>query len=617
MNTICGMYARTAGEVGGLDAMLAALPGRETDAVAVWQDGTVRLGWRGDASANAGVDKDRAECLPRGEGAAGLAVTASARLDDREALCAALAVPHPERRGLSDGALILRAYRRWGFECPHHLLGDYAFAVWDAEHRTLFCARDHIGARPLYYCATANRIVFASDVNAVLAAPGVSDALDESATATWLARPDWQFGARTFFRAIRRLPPGHLLAVGSGPARVARWWRPENAPSVSPGDDDSVADAFLALYAQAVEDRVRVPHPVGVHLSGGLDSSSVAVLAARALQRMGQPAPRFFSWHPPPGDDAHNTAEHALIEAVSRQENLPVFYCPPSTSDVVAFLRRDVTRHANSHENEWPVQRCAAGQGVRVLLSGWGGDEGVSFNGRGYFPELLRSGRFGTLWRQVRETDRHPLAAIMLGAVLPLITPAAPAALARLRQGRWPAAPRRTYVHPAFARRARLLPPAPSPPAAGVRPMQLHLLRARHLGTRIDGWAASGARHGIEYRYPLLDRRLLEFALGLPPEQFRRGSWNRWLMRRSLGSILPAAVQWSRTKQDPVRFAAYRDRFAEALVEARAILDARSTPPSRSPYLDMPGLVRHLDADRFRADPRPGAIARALQFLDF
>ena len=289
MNTICGMYARAAGEVGRLDAMLAALPGRETDVVAVWQDGTVRLGWRGEASTNAGVDEDRAGCLSRGEGAAGLAVTASARLDDREALCAARGIPHPERRGLSDGALILRAYRRWGFECPHHLLGDYAFAVWDAEHRTLFCARDHIGARPLYYCATANGIVFASDVNAVLAAPGVSDALDESATATWLACPHWQFGARTFFRAIQRLPPGHLLAVGSGPARVARWWRPENVPPVPAGDDDSVAEAFLDLYARAVEDRVRTPLPVGVHLSGGLDSSSVAVRAARALQRMGQP----------------------------------------------------------------------------------------------------------------------------------------------------------------------------------------------------------------------------------------------------------------------------------------------------------------------------------------
>ena len=275
-----------------------------------------------------------------------------------------------------------------------------------------------------------------------------------------------------------------------------------------------------------------------------------------------------------------------------------------------------MTRDANSHVNESPVQRRAAGQGVRVLLAGWGGDESVSFNGRGYCPELLRSGRFGTLWRQVRETSRYPLAAIMLGAVLPLSTPGAPAALARLRRGRWPAL-RRTYIHPAFARRVRLLPPAPSPPAAGVGPIQLHLLQARHLGTRIDGWAASGARHGIEYRHPLLDRRLLEFALGLPPEQFRRGRWSRWLMRRSLGPILPAAVRWSRTKEDPARFQAYRDRFAEALVEARAILDARSTPPSRSPYLDMARLVRHLDADRFRADPRPGLIARALRFLDF
>ena len=596
--------------------MLAALPGRETDVLAVWQDGTVRLGWRGEASTNAGVDEDRAGCLSRGEGAAGLAVTASARLDDREALCAALGIPHPERRGLSDGALILRAYRRWGFECPHHLLGDYAFAVWDAEHRTLFCARDHIGARPLYYCATANGIVFASDVNAVLAAPG---------SPTHWTSPRRPPGSPAPAGSSGRVPSSaqysasHLATCwrsgaarrglrGGGVRRTCRRSRPATTTPWRKRSWICMPGRWRTACAP--------PHPVGVHLSGGLDSSSVAVLAARALQRMGQQAPRCFSWHPPPGDDAPDAAEHALIEAVSRQENLPVFYCPPSTTDVLASLRRDVTRDANSHVNESPVQRRAAGQGVRVLLSGWGGDEGVSFNGRGYYPDLLRTGRFGTLWRQVRETSRYPLAAIMLGAVLPLSTPGAPAALARLRRGRWPAL-RRTYIHPAFARRVRLLPPAPSPPAAGVRRMQLHLLRARHLGARIDGWAASGARHGIEYRYPLLDRRLLEFALGLPPEQFRRGRWSRWLMRRSLGSVLPAAVQWSRTKQDPVRFRAYHHRFAEALAEARAILDARSTPPSRSPYLDMPRLVRHLDADRFRADPRPGAIARALRFLDF
>ena len=132
----------------------------------------------------------------------------------------------------------------------------------------------------------------------------------------------------------------------------------------------------------------------------------------------------------------------------------------------------------------------------------------------------------------------------------------------------------------------------------------------------MEGWAASGARRGIEYRYPLLDRRLLEFALGLPPEQFRRGRWNRWLMRHALGAalrgappgtsadgpVLPPEICWNRSKADPARIDAALDAFAEALPVLRRELRRRA--PARACYVDMPRLLDGLDADRFRAKPR-------------
>ena len=108
----------------------------------------------------------------------------------------------------------------------------------------------------------------------------------------------------------------------------------------------------------------RGPHPVGVHLSGGLDSSSVAVLAARALRRAGRPAPLAFGWHPPPGRgprSASQAAEYGPIEAVSRQEGLEVVYRPPSAADVVDYLRRDATRDPEIMDHEEPLRRCAAG----------------------------------------------------------------------------------------------------------------------------------------------------------------------------------------------------------------------------------------------------------------
>ena len=618
MNTICGIVRRDGDPVAGLGAVLAALPGPAADATATWAEGPAGLAWRGEAAAGDGsaargpvVDRD-----------AGLAATVSARLDDRDALCEALDVPRPARAAATDAALVLRAHRRWGADCADRLLGDYAFAVWDARRRTLFCARDHVGACPFYYALTTERIVFASDVGAVLAAPGVADDLDEAVVATHLTRRWRGVGARTFFRGVRRLLPGHLLVVEAGAARTERWWRPENAPEAAPGDDDSLAEAFLAIYERAVGDRLRGHHRVGVHVSGGLDSSSIAVLAARALGRAGRPAPAAFSWQPAPGAAAGEGAdadEHRLIAAVVRGAGgLPLHHCAPTAGDLVAHLRADVTRDLEVHPNEVPVRRRAADVGVRVLLSGWGGDEGISFNGRGFYQQLLLSGRFGALWRELAEQGPHPFASILVNAALPLVSPKSARALRALRRGAWWRARDRSFVLPAFARRVRALPET-ALPRAGVRRVQLDLLARGHLGLRMEGWAVGGARRGIEYRYPLLDRRVIELALGLPPAQFRRGRWSRWVMRRAAARLLPPEVCWYRSKQDPVRLEGYRSAFCAALPALRELVEHRSAASCRGGYLDMPRLLQWLDADRFRAHWRGGSgpIYHALRFLDF
>ena len=136
---ICGLLEHGATRAEGLDAMLAALPGRETDLHRKWTEASAALGWRGRGAGRKEVETER---LPRFDAASGLAVTASARLDGRDALCEALGLPRRDWAAVADSALILKSYGRWGRACPEHLLGDYAFALWDAEQKTLFCARD-------------------------------------------------------------------------------------------------------------------------------------------------------------------------------------------------------------------------------------------------------------------------------------------------------------------------------------------------------------------------------------------------------------------------------------------------------------------------------------------
>ncbi len=628
MNAICGLHLREAGEADGLDAMLAALgdPGEDG---ARWTEGAVGLGCRRLPASVTG--RDRAEPPLRFDRDAGLVLAADARLDDQGALCATLGVPRAERTGLTDGDLILRAYTRWGRDCPNRLLGDYAFAVWDARNRLLFCARDPVGVRPFYYARTPDRFIFASTVEAALAAPGVSCDLDEATVAAYVTRIGFHSPDRTFFQALRKLPPGHTLTIEGGTTRLDRYWRPERAPKAPPATDDVHAEAFLDLYSRAVKDRLRGPDPVGVHLSGGLDSSSVAVLAARELRRQSRPSPLAFSWLPelggqPPG--AGHAPEYALIDAVCEQEGLQVFHRSLEPQDVIAILRHDVAcPGVHICMTEEVVQRCAAERGVRVLLSGWGGDEGVSYTGRGYYERLLLHGHWARLcaeWRARGKGPRRFLAEVLL----PLAHPDLPGSLRRLWRRKEPRR-RRWLIDPAFARRAKPLPERTFR-RLSVRHAQLRLLRSGHLGERMEGWAASGARRGIEYRYPLLDRRLLEFALGLPPGQFRHGRWGRWLMRHALGAchagssircfpaegpVLPPEVCWNPSKADPARIDSMLDAFAEALPALRREILTRA--PSRARYVDMPRLLDSLDADRFRAKPRMTPVRTALQLLDF
>ena len=578
----------------------------------------------------------RAEPYEDTDGGAGLppdwdarwSLAADARLDDRETLCDALGVPHRERAAVTDRTLILKAYRRWGEGCPNHLLGDYAFVVRDAETRTIFCARDHMGCRPFYYAWTRERFVFASTIEAVLAAPDVSDEWDEPVLAAYLTQIFFTTTTRTLFAAVRKLPPGHSLTVETTPSRgcsmrLERYWRPEGVPKARPAGDDDVAAEFLDLYAKAVKDRLR-GGPVGVHLSGGLDSSSVAVLAAKELRRQGRPSPPAFTWLRPLDDEPPSHAhapEYACIDAVAAREGLQVHYCQVlRPEDFVSLVRQDCISPELPSLIEERVCARAAKLGIRVLLSGLGGDEGVSFDGRGYYAELLLRGRWRQLAAEYYSAQAKNPVSFIARIVLQIVSPN----LVRHLAGRRPPPRKRRFISPEFARRVRPLPEDRwTFTETSVRRTQLRLLQGGPrqgpiLPSFLESFARQGAPHGIEYRYPLLDRRLLEFALGLPPTQFRRDRWNRWLMRSALAPILPSEVVWNPSKAIPILYEQQADTETEALPLIRREVAARIGTLDRASYVDVPRLLESLEASRFRSPRRPWSapIRSALHVLD-
>ena len=177
-----------------------------------------------------------------------------------------------------DTELVLHAYHAWGEDCVEHLLGDFAYVIWDRRAKRLFGARDHFGVRPFYYAETARAFVFSNTLNCVRLHPAVSDELNDLAIGDFLLFGYNQESTTTTFSAIRRVPPAHLLTSSGGSLRLRRYWVPPVDGQIYYRRSSDYVDHFGELLRTAVDDRLRTDH-VGVLMSGGLDSTSIAVTA--------------------------------------------------------------------------------------------------------------------------------------------------------------------------------------------------------------------------------------------------------------------------------------------------------------------------------------------------
>lgn len=528
-----------------LAGVLEALAPYGPDRSGVWSEDGVALGHRLLVT----TPESEKETLPVASADGTFVLTADARLDNRDELATTLGLSPEASRGVSDGELILAAYERWGADCPGHLLGDFAFAVYDRRARVLFCARDHLGVRPFYYHAGSGQFAFASTLRALLAAPGVSRRLDERRIGDYLV-PVLEDTTITFFKGIVRLPPAHHLTVREGSVRVARYWSLAGVRELRLGSDAEYAAAFRELFTETVVCRLRSVHPVGSTLSGGLDSSSIACVAQRALAAEGRRLETFSAVFPEvPASD-----ERPWIDAVLAENDLAAHLIRADLLSPFGDLDRMLDHegqpfYAPNLFIHWSLYAAARAQGVRVFLDGLDGDTTL-WQTPAYLADLLRHGRLRQLQRDTvalaERLGSSPLRLFLRYAVRPLIP------LRSLRR-RWLRA-QHELIAPDFARRVGL-------------DDRVHRLLASHPGWPVDGRedhrahlesglvpfaleVAAAAAFGLEPRYPFFDRRLVEFCLALPTEQKLSDGWRRIVLRRALAGVLPDAVRWRARKSN-------------------------------------------------------------------
>ena len=207
-----------------------------------------------------------------------LLLLANARIDGRKELIEKLKSKLTLKQSSSDADLILYAYEVWSDDCVKHLIGDFAFAIWDARLQRLFCARDHFGVKPFFFAHFPNDFIFSSTLNALRQDARVSEALNEVAVGDYLLFGVNQDLSSTIFKDIQRLPPAHYLTVSHGNIKTSRYWKPEIPTEVRFRDPEAYVERFSELLSRAVVDRLPTDR-LAVSMSGGLDSTSLAAVA--------------------------------------------------------------------------------------------------------------------------------------------------------------------------------------------------------------------------------------------------------------------------------------------------------------------------------------------------
>jgi asparagine synthase (glutamine-hydrolysing) len=265
-----------------IEAMLASMRRRGPDAKRGWASEGAALGHVLLTTTNEAA----CEVQPWVDRESGCVVVSDSRLDNRPELLRALGRSATNPDGVGDGELLLAAWQKWREGCAERLLGDFAFAIWDSLHRTLFCARDVMGVRPFYYSySAARRFVLASEPGAVLRQPISADLNEGRIADAIVSELEGIDKTSTFFQSVTRLPPATYAILRDGQLHIREYWHPlRREPATLSQNDDAWIDELRATLQESVRCRLRSVGRVGSMLSGGLDSAAVVALADELLR---------------------------------------------------------------------------------------------------------------------------------------------------------------------------------------------------------------------------------------------------------------------------------------------------------------------------------------------
>jgi asparagine synthase (glutamine-hydrolysing) len=562
--------------------MAAAMAHRGPDSEQIWSEGEAGLAFRRlaiidlDARSDQPLHLDELHLVFNGE--------IYNYLELREELRALGHVFETE----GDGEVLLHAWRQWGEAALDRLNGMFAFAVWDAKARTLVAACDPFGEKPLFWATVADRLLFASDIRALLSVAPTLAAPRESALGPYLARGVMPPIDQSFFADVQRLAGGHLLRHADGRTSVRRWWQPIRVDV--PDRYEAAVGQLRELLDDSLRLRLRSDVPVGTSLSGGVDSSAVVSLTSAMSPASARHAftARFPGFVRDEWRYASVVAGHAgVIEhhAVS-----------PTGDELLDDLDELVRVHEepvgrSSIYAQYRVMRAAHDAQVTVLLDGQGADE--LFGGYGGIPGwAARSDGWGAVTRALARGGRDR--ADVLAALGSDLMPRSLAVRHRLGLSS-------PYATDAVARAAATLDAPDAAWARGRDPLTRELAREAtytSMPALLRYADRNSMAHSREVRLPFLDRRIANFTFSLPASFLNRGGVQKRILRDAIRSQVPAEILAPR---DKVGFETPEAQWLSTPRAVSRIADVLLDRGARSAHLlDRRALEQDIGAGRWR-----------------
>lgn len=498
------------------------------------------------------TEEDAFDAQPIIDPAKGLTLVADLRLDNREELACNLGIERDEFKKMPDSALLMQAYKKWGEDCAERLLGDFAFAVWDAHAQKLVLGRDHMGQRYVHYHHGPNFFVFATEKKGLWASADVPCRLDDLRLAELLTFDFSKIEGASLSQDIFGVLGGTTMTVSAdGQIRNRRYWVPHADPVHVGRDEPYYIETYRRLLSEAVACRVRRSiRPVGLFMSGGFDSTAIAALAGPAMtvkkRRLIAVASVMPEDYRGPLRDVRKSVEfcrrdmpHLEIRYVTR-DGFGLFEKLDET-----FLRTDLPSSPNRVANR-ALFTALLDRGVRVVMDGHGGDYTVNVTSNGWLADRLLHGYLRTFIAELRAYRRNRSLSywkILKHEVLrPLLPRRVVRAWDRFRNG-LPLSGASLPLNPTFLRslRAKGANLRSGLPKTSRRDRWASLL-AWHLSAQDSPHSPghiTAAAYGLEYAQPFHDKRLIEFALAVPPSLYVRNGRDRYLARQAFADLYP------------------------------------------------------------------------------